>query len=423
MTEFKNFLQPKSIALIGASNHKQKVGAVLMEKLLKFSGKIIPVNPKHEEIFGIKCYKSILDYEKGIDLAIIAIPAEFVAAVLGECGKKNIKDIIIITAGFSEKGNLKGEKKLLKIAKKHKMRLLGPNCFGICSPHSGLDTTFAMQTPKKGEIAFISQSGALWSYISDFSLDKGFGFSGFASLGNMADLSFSDFIEYFSNDKNTKAIVLYVEKLKDGRRFIETCKKCRKQIYAVKSGISKKGSEAAFSHTGSLATDYAVYQGAFRQAGVILCSSLEESFEKATGKKLIKETKKIPANLGKEVAIVTNAGGAGALVADYCSDAGINVVRGPVDVLGTALADDYVNALRNLGKDGYSIIAVLTPQKMSETEKTAEALVDFKNKSENKKKIVACFLGGKSVKKSSEFLEKNSILCFNNLEDFRRSLR
>jgi len=406
----KHFLNPKSIAIIGASDSPGKVGHSLMENLLKFKGKIIPINLNKDSIFGIKAYKKIRDYPEKIELAVIAIPAPYVASELEECGKKRVKNVIVISAGFSETGDSKGEKQLIEICKKYNIKMLGPNCFGVANPYNDLNATFAMSSTKKGNIAFISQSGALWSYISDFSIGK-FGFSGFVSLGNMACIDFSDFINYFSKDPKTKTIILYVEKLKEGKRFIEVCKKSKKKIFAVKAGSSKEGSEAAISHTGSLATDFEIYKGAFKQSGVILCESLIQCFEKALKRKLVSNRKKI--KLAEKVSIITNAGGAGALASDYLANKKIKV-SAPIDLLGAALANDYKEAIN---KTNGAIIVILTPQKMSEIDKTAEVII------KSRKKIIACFLGGKSVEKACKLLEKNKIPCFRTLEQFRNSIQ
>jgi acetyltransferase len=421
-----NFLSPKSIAIIGASDHEGKVGGMLLRKVIVSKIKVIPINPQHEELLGLKCYKSVLDFEGFIDLGIIAIPAPFVAQALEECGKKKIKQVIIISAGFSEIGNLNGEQKLKDIAKKYGLRLLGPNCFGICNPSKNLDLTFSITTPKKGNIAFISQSGALWSYISDYAFDK-IGFSFFASLGDMADLSFSDFISYAAKDKDTKSIVLYVEKLVNGKKFIEECKQCNKPIFAVKVGSSDAGSAAAVSHTGSLATDYAIYKGAFKQAGITLCDSLLEAMEKASGKSFPLSIKHV--KLGKNAFILTNAGGAGGLLSDYLSAKGFEMIpnlnndmKNPWDIIGTALAVDYENALNKLKEYRFvdSIFVILTPQSMSEMEKTAEVIVNFKKTSN--KKIIALFLGDKTMKEANKIFERAGVFYFNTLEEARDSV-
>ncbi len=395
----KNFFNPKTIAVVGASNNSKKVGNVLMKKLSNFKGKIIPINIKHKKILGKETYPSVTKYPEKIDLAVIAIPAKIVKKILKDCGNKQIKNVIVISAGFSEKGNKKLEQEIIKLAKKYKINLLGPNCFGIANPYLNLDTTFAKSHVKKGDIAFISQSGALWSYIADFSK----GISGFVSLGNMADLSFTDFINHFNKDKKTKKIILYIEKLKYGKEFIKACKNSKKEIIAIKAGKTEKGSKATISHTGSLATDFEIYKGAFKQAHVKLVNSLSEAFNIKKEKIKIKEKK-------KKIIIITNAGGAGALMTDLLIEQGY-IVDKPIDLIGTASAEDYKDALNNskIKKDN-SIIVILTPQTMSEPEKTARVIVDFKK--QNKKYITAFFLGEKSIKKAKQILEKNNIPCF-----------
>ena len=399
----KDFLNPNSIAVIGASEHAGKVGNVLMKKLLKFRGEVIPINIEHDIVYGKKSYASVLDYKKNIDLAIIAIPAKGVKKVLEECWKKKIRNVIIISAGFSEIGNINAEKEIVEIGKRYGMNILGPNCFGIANPHKNLDTTFSNLSAKKGDTAFVAQSGALWSYLADVSSSKNKpGFSAYVSLGNMADLEFDDFIEYFNKDNKTKKIILYVETLKDGKRFIEACKKSRKKIIVVKSGRTKIGSEATLSHTGSLATDFEIYKGAFRQAGIELKNSLAGAFN-------IKMREIKPK--GKKIAIVTNAGGAGALITDYLIERGYNVEK-PIDLIGIALAEDYKNAFKKLEKSRVdSVVSILTPQSMSQPEQTADEIVKFSKY----KPIIAVFLGENSIKKAKQILEKNKIPCFTNI--------
>jgi len=410
--DLENFFNPKTIAVVGASNNSKKVGNILMQKLSNFKGKVIPINIKHKKILGKKAYSSLKEYSKKIDLVIIAIPAKNVKEILEECGQKQIRNAIIISAGFSETGNNKLEQEIIHISKKHSINLLGPNCFGITNPYLNLDTTFANTTANKGDIAFISQSGALWSYIADFSIRK-FGFSGFVSLGNMADLNFYDFIDYFNTHKKTKIIILYVEKLKQGKKFIEACKNSKKEIIVVKAGKTKKGSKAAISHTGSLATDFEIYKGAFKQAKVKLTDSLFSAFNYARLK--IKPQ-------GNKTIIITNAGGAGALMTDYCEENNIKVIKlpkkfkfsNPIDLIGTASAKDYESVLKKLKKEDFydSVIILLTPQKMSEPEKTAKAIIEFSKT----KPVIACFLGGDSVTEAKIILERAGILCFDRLK-------
>ena len=393
--KLKNFLAPKTIAVIGASSNEGKVGYTLMKKLSEFRGKIIPINPKYREIFGKKTYPSLHEYPGKIDLAVIAIPAESVNHAVEDCARKKIKNVIVISAGFSEIGKKETERELLATARKNKINLLGPNCFGIANPSLNLDTTFANSSANKGNIAFISQSGALWSYIADLKLETGF--SGFVSLGNMADLGFTDFIRYFNKDKNTKKIILYIERLKHGKEFIKACKKSRKEIIAVKGGRTSEGNQALISHTGSLATDFAIYRGALKQAKVKLVNSLAEALGIETEFPKLKKGK---------TTIVTNAGGAGALITDYLIQQGIQTQQ-PIDILGTATPEDYKKTITEL-KSFSNIVVVLTPQSMSNPEATAKILADSKYK----KKITAFFLGEKSMAKAKNILKAAGIPCF-----------
>ncbi len=379
--------------LVGASKNKAKVGGILFDKITKSKCNVIPVNPGYEKIENIKCYSSVEEYSKKIDLLIIATPALTVNSILKSCVKKKIKNVIVISAGFSEVKNNKLQEDIVKTARKGGINLLGPNCFGIYNPFLNLDLTFSSTSPKSGSTAFISQSGALWSYISDLDL----GFSGFVSLGNMADLSFNEWVEYFIKDKKTKKIVLYIERLTEGREFIEICKKSKKEISVIKAGQTKKGSDATISHTASIATDYAIYSGAFSQARVKQLESLVEAFGMSSEKILLKN---------RESVIITNAGGAGALLVDRLVKQN-HKVSSPIDILGTATAKDYEKELKKLENKKYkgNIIIILTPQEMSEPENTAKVILESKLK----KNIIALFLGDKSITDAKKILEKVGI--------------
>jgi acyl-CoA synthetase (NDP forming) len=396
MKKLKKLFYPKTIAVIGASNNPDKVGGILIEKLKTFKGKIIPINVNFEVIDKKETYPSVLAYKKKIDLVVIATPAKTVPKLLLECGNMKIKNIIIITAGFSEIGNIKDEEEIIKIAKKYKLNILGPNCFGIANPQINLDTTFSSSKAKLGTTAFISQSGALWSYISDLNI----GFSKFASLGNMSDIEFTDLIKYLNKDKKTKKIVCYIEKLKKGKEFIDACKKSKKEIYVIKAGKSEQGHKAAISHTGSLATDYKIYKGAFKQAKVKQFDSLAEA--------LGLQIQKIQILKG-ETAIITNAGGAGTLISDLIESKNKGTIKEVNDILGTATAKDYEAELKKSKYKKYKkILVALTPQSMSQPELTAQII----SHSPLKKKIIAFFLGDKSIKSAKEILEKNEIKCY-----------
>jgi len=421
----KNFFNPESIAVIGASNEKEKVGYALMNNLKNFKGKVFPVNIKRKTIQGKKAYKSILNTKEKIDLAIIAIPAQFVKSVLEECGKKQIKAVTIISAGFSEIGNIKEEIELLKIAKKYNIRLLGSNCFGTVNPYINLDTSFSLRTPEKGNIAFIAQSGALWISLVEYSLNK-FGFSGYASLGNMIDVDFADCIDYFNKDKNTKVILCYIEALKDGRKFLNSCKKSKKPIVVVKVGRSEAGSRAALSHTGALAGSYEIYKAVFNQGKVIIADSLTEALDKAQF--LSEEHIR-----GSRVIIITNGGGSGVMAADLCGIKNLDVIKlpkklinkinkflpydwshnNPIDIVGSSSDKEYKKVFLELEKFkkyfDFALI-ILNQQKMINTKKVAQEIINFRKRT--KKGIVAILIGGKEVENASTLLHKNLIPNF-----------
>lgn len=418
----EKFLNPKTIVVIGASNKKDSVGFALINKLRNFDGKVFGVNIKKEEIFGKQTYSNLNEIKESIDLAIIAIPAKAVKEIILDCARKNIKNVIIISAGFSEIGNYNLQQEIIETARSKGVRILGPNCFGIVNTSLSLDTTFSATSPKEGEIAFISQSGALWSGISDWSLEENFGFSKFISLGNMGDLEFSEFIDYLNNDTKTKVIVLYIEQLIQGKKFIDSVKKCKKPVIIIKAGVTEEGKQATLSHTGSLAGSYEIYKAAFKQSGAIIAKSLTNAFDIARFL--------CNYNKPKKAVIVTNAGGPGVLATDALVESGIQLIelpkrlieeanlsnswskKNPIDLVGDAKAEDYKEILNKLEKycDYDLILALLTPQAMSEPEKTAKELIN------SKQNILACFIGGQAIKKSKLNLETNNILCFNEIK-------
>lgn len=393
-----SFFKPKTIAIIGASNSEGKVGNIFMKKLKNFKGKVIPINKNDSVVEGKTAYKKISDYKKRIDLAVIATPKETVKKLLKQIIKKGVKNVIIISAGYSEIGNKKDEEWISEFSKKNEMNILGPNCFGIINTERNLDTTFSKEMPKKGSTVFITQSGALSSYIMDLEIPL----RGVISVGNMADLDFCDFVEFFNHDKKTKRIILYIERLKDGRKFLDICKNSKKEIIAVKSGKTEKGKEATMSHTGSLATDINIYKGAFKQAKIKYSDSLLHAFS-------IKKQDYISSLKGKNIAIITNAGGAGALLTDELEEKGFSVY-GPKDILGTATSIDYKKALHKITKEFDNILVVLTPQTMSDPLNTAKIILE----SRWKDKIVAIFLGNKSMKNAVKILKENNIPVFTN---------
>jgi len=394
--ELDLFFNPKTIAIIGASNNTSKVGNILIRKLKKFKGNVVPINLKEEMIENFLSYKKLRDYKHKIDLAVIATPRKTIKKILKDIKKKQIKNVIIITSGFGEAGNKKEEDRIIKWGKVNNINILGPNCFGFVNSKLNIDLTFSKSATKDGNTVFLSQSGALGSFIMDIDVKL----RAFISLGNMIDLDFANFIEYFNHDKKTKKIVLYIEKLKEGRRFIEACRNSKKEIIVVKSGKTKKGEKAIMSHTGSLANEFDIYKGAFKQAKVKYSKSLGEAF----GLKKENITSKLT---GKNIAIITNAGGAGALLDDELISKGFKVV-GPKDILGTATPNEYRRTLHRITKNYDNIIVIFTPQTMSDSVGVAQAIIE----SRLKEKIIAIFLGNKSIKKAVKLLKENKVKTF-----------
>ncbi|HDO41971.1 MAG TPA: CoA-binding protein, partial [Candidatus Bathyarchaeota archaeon] len=269
------FFNPKSIAVIGASREPQKVGHRVFRNLIEsgFHGGLYPINPNANKLLGFKCYKSVLDVPDHIDLAVIVVPARIVPSVVEECGLKGVKGIVIISAGFSEVGRegARLEREVIDLCRKYGMRMQGPNCLGLISVQSRVNASFAPTMPLPGNIAFISQSGALGSTILNWAIRNEIGFTKFISLGNEADLNAADFIEALEDDEETKVIGLYMEGVKEGKRFIEVAKKVvrKKPIIAIKAGTTDAGIRAVSSHTGSLAGSDTAFSAAFRKAGII----------------------------------------------------------------------------------------------------------------------------------------------------------
>ena len=411
------FSNPRAVAVIGASRDPSKLGYAILSNIIQygFSGDVYPINPKADEILGLACYPSVLDVEGSIDLAVVVVPHQFVATTLQECGQKSIKGAIIISAGFREAGldGVRREKELSAIAKEHGIRLIGPNCLGVIDTHGPLNASFAAGMPPTGEIAFMSQSGALCTAILDWALAKNIGFSRFVSLGNKVDIDEVDLLEAWEQDPHTKVILLYTEGLTDGQRFIEVARRVTKNtpVVAIKSGTTSAGSRAVSSHTGSLAGSEQAYRAAFSQAGVMRAESIEEMFDFSLAFSYQPPLK------GSRVAIVTNAGGPGIMATDALERAGLQMaslssetiatlqaglpaasnIYNPVDVLGDALADRYGLALEAIVKDNdvHGVMVILTPQVMTQIEETAEVVSQIA--AQYDKPVVGCFMGEAKV--------------------------
>jgi len=424
------FFHAKKIAVIGASREPGKVGHTILKQLLGKNFSLYPVNPKAKEILGLKCYSAIADIPGKIELAVIATPGATVPTLLDECCKKNISHVIIISAGFKEVGNQKLEKELQDALKRNNITCIGPNCLGVYDAHSKLDTFFLpterLQRPHPGVISFISQSGATGSAVMDLAAYENYGFAKVISYGNATNVDESDLLEYLANDSDTKIICVYVEGIKNGRKFLDIAKKCKKPIIAIKGGVTEAGKQAAKSHTGSLAGSADVYRGVFKQANIIIADTLEEVFEFTK----IFEKEHSPAR-GKRVQIITNGGGYGILSADALVHHGLAlakpgktimdlkkkfpptvVVSNPTDILGDATNERYQLSLEAAIKDknNDSVVLVL----LTQTPLTDERLVDILSEqiAKSEKPIVAVITGSDYSQQLKRAFEDAGVPCF-----------
>jgi acetyl coenzyme A synthetase (ADP forming)-like protein len=427
-----SFFNPGAIAVIGASSDPKKVGHAVLNNLIRFKyqGSLYPVNPSGQEILGLKTYQQVSDIRERVDLAIIVIPAQFVPASLRDCAAANIKSAIVISAGFKEAGK-EGtllEEELKKISKEQGIRILGPNCLGLINTVNDMNATFAADMLPKGKIGFFSQSGAMGIAIMDWAIGNDVGFSKFISLGNKADLSEIDFIEYFMHDEETSLIIGYIEDVVDGRRFIETAAKATKvkPIILLKSGGTEAGARAASSHTGALAGSDVAFDAAFRQTGVMRAQGVQDLFDTA----LAFAEGKVPA--GNGLLVITNAGGPGIIAADTAERLGIELphmnkesldamvtklppnasIFNPVDVIGDATSDRYAAVLEQAVKDPNidAMLVILTPQAMTDMERTADVIIRTAQSTD--KPIITSFMGEKRVRSAIDKLKNASIPNF-----------
>jgi acetate---CoA ligase (ADP-forming) len=361
---------PKSIAVIGASETPGKVGYTLMKNLEQFDGIVVPVNPKGQ-------YKSIKDYGY-VDLVILAIPARFVIPVLHECGELGIKNVVSITAGFKEEGNVELEEELIRVCEQYDITLIGPNVVGIMNYHNNMNDTFVGMPGNKGGVSFFSQSGAVIATVLD--LGRDLGFSKVISLGNKAVVDETDILEYLGEDEDTDVIIGYIEGINDGKRFMKVAKRVTKNkpVILIKSGRTSKGGAAAASHTGTIAGNDTAYEVALKQSGIIRVHSMKDLLNYA--KAFTKTIGRIP--IRNTVGIITNGGGAGIMTTDDAVDMGLNVIE-TRDIIGTATPKEYGEALQEFAdnEEIHSILLIGCPQSLHKYEdiiREAEKVVTYK---------------------------------------------
>lgn len=426
-----SLLKPKSIAVVGASTTPGKIGNTVVANLQKsgYKGTIYPINPKADEVLGLKAYPDITSVPGEIDLAAICVPAKFVLAVTEECGKKGVKALSVIASGFSEVGRKDLEEEMVRIAHEYGMGVLGPNIVGTLSNSDDMNASFAPFLPFPGKAALITQSGALLIAMDAITYTRKVGFDKMVSIGNVADINFADIITWLDQDEDTACISLYIEGFKDGRSFIEACQKVKKPIIALKSGVSAHGAAAAASHTGSLAGAAKVYGSAFQQAGVIQASDLNNLFDRTLALSLAPPLEK------ENILIITNGGGVGVLATDAAERYGTPLkfapedvqeelkkhmpsfgsAKNPVDLTGVAGNDWYYKSVKfAVGHDWtdglvvlYCETAITNPVEIAQAIKKA---VDDSGVTD--RPVIVSMVGGERCDEAMQWLVENNIPAY-----------
>ena len=439
------FLSPQSIAIIGASDKEGSVGRAITSNIINgYSGTVFPISPTRPTVFDKKAYKSVLDVPESIDLAVIITKNTIVPFVLEECGKKKIKGAVVITAGFKEVGEegKKLEQQLKDIAKKYNLKIIGPNCLGVMNldPKTMMNATFLKITPKSGQIALVSQSGAICAALVEDASAQGIGFSAVVSMGNKAVQNEIDVLEMLRDHKQTKVIVMYLEDMGDGQRFLKICKDItrnkRKPVLVLKSGRSPEGAKAAMSHTGALMGSDEIYEAILKQSGAIRVDTMEELFDYATA------FSKQPLPLEGDLVIVSNAGGPAIISTDACSKDGIKMAkiedirpkidavippwgssRNPVDIVGDADFERFNNVLENVltHKNVGSVITMCTPSATLDYDKLAEVIVKMSKK--HNKTMLASLMGLDEGIKNREILAEGDVPYYTYAEGAIRTLK
>ena len=438
------FFDPESVAVVGASRQKGKVGREIVAGLVGggFGGKIFPVNPNAEEVEGLPCHPDLKSIGAVPDLVVIVVPPKFVPSVMKECATVGVKSVVIITAGFKEVGDegRRLEAEIVQIARRAGIRVVGPNCLGIMVPGKRLNASFGGDLPAVGGVGYVSQSGALLTAILDMARANDVGFSALISIGNKCDVNELDIMSAFGQDEQTRVVAGYLENITDGDRFVRQMERISqdKPVLLIKSGGTGAGARAASSHTGSLAGNETAYEVIFDRAGIIRCDSVRTQFDYAQA--FVHQ----PLPPGQRVAVITNAGGPGIMAADAIERKGLTFaslsdetiaklaenlpaaanVNNPVDVLGDALPDRYEFALEVVLADPGvdAVIVVLTPQAMTDCTETARAVLRASEKTRGKP-ILAAFLGGPKIAEAVGLLRRGGVPQYDSPEGAVTTLR
>jgi len=431
------FTNPHAVAVVGATEKEGSVGSAVLVNLIAgqgaeggYAGPVYPVNPKRATVHGVKAYPDLNELPSPVDLAVIATPAPTVPDIIRQCGAAGIPAAIVLSAGFDEAGEAGHvlSEELKRAALHAGVRVLGPNCVGLISPHAGLNATFGVTMPRPGNVAFLSQSGALGTAILDWSVKEKIGLSAFVSLGSMVDMGWAEIIDYLASDTKTQSIVVYMESIGNAREFLSAARELAlyKPIIVLKAGRHAEGAQAAMSHTGSMAGSDDILDAAFDRCGILRVKSIAELFYMA------EVLSKQPRPRGPRLAVVTNAGGPGVLAADALADEGGKLAEldpatiaaldavlpaswskgNPIDVLGDASPERYCQAIRMVLDDPNvdSVLAVLTPQAMTRPTETALAIATIANSAG--KTLVASWMGGESIQEATAILQEAGVPCF-----------
>ncbi len=429
----ESIMNPTSVAVVGATNRTGSVGLAVFRNILDsgFEGVLYPVNPKAKSVQSVKAYPKLMDIPDEVDLAVVIVPAEIVCSILEEAGQKQVKAAIVISAGFKEVGGhgVELENCVKEVVRKYGIRLVGPNCLGVINNNEKvrLNASFATKMPKAGNIAFISQSGALCTAVLDYADGRGIGFSKFVSFGNKADVNEVDLLGYLKDDPDTDVILMYLEDITHGRAFLETAREitwqAHKPMLAVKSGRSAEGARAAASHTGSMVGSDDAYDAIFCQSGILRVEGVDELFNRAIA------FAKQPIPKGNRIAIITNAGGPGIMATDAAIRHNLKTatfseetkqklkqelpptasIQNPVDVIGDATHERYEAAIRHILVDENvdGAIVILSPQAMTDILETAKIVPHVAKDID--KPVLCSFMGIVDVSEGIQYLEKHGI--------------
>ncbi|GAB6147903.1 acetate--CoA ligase family protein [Stetteria hydrogenophila] len=448
--ELDVFFNPKSVAIVGASRRKGSVGRAILENMMRsYKGKIYPVNPKYDEILGLKAFPRLTDIPEDVDLAVIAVRAELVPAIMEDAAAKGVRGVVIVSAGFAEVGE-EGKRlqdRILEIARRHGIRVVGPNCIGVYSALTGVDTFFMpwerMKRPHKGPIAIISQSGAFLTSVMDWAAEAGIGISKAVNFGNKIDVDEVDLLEYFGEDYNVRVIIVYLEGVSPGRgrELIRVARKVTlekgKHILLLKGGKTSSGARAAASHTAALAGSYEVFRAAMKQANIIEVDDIVTLFDMAKALALLRTPK------GRRVGVVTNAGGLGVIASDNLVKYGLEVphfserlrarlrelfppraaVGNPVDLTGDARDEDFKKALEALinSDEVDMILVIVLMQPPTLTLRVVDYIAEESHKRKDKPVVVAT-AGSEYAWKLREYLESRGIPVYEFPERAARAL-